>query len=55
MVSKLVRENFSEKLKEINVTEVAGVQSHIFYNESTGCLKSLKNITDLFNLQGKKQ
>lgn len=50
----MVKENWSEKMKEINVLEVAGVQSHVLYNQSNGYLKGLKNMTDLLYMQEKE-
>ncbi|KAK1361763.1 hypothetical protein POM88_046237 [Heracleum sosnowskyi] len=54
IVPKLVRDNYSEKLKEIKVLEVCGVQSPVSYNPSNECLKALKQMTDFFYLRQKE-
>ncbi|KAK1396556.1 hypothetical protein POM88_006419 [Heracleum sosnowskyi] len=54
IVPKLVRDNYFEKLKQIKVLEVLGVQSTVSYNPSNGCLKALKQMTDFFYLRQKE-
>ncbi|KAK1380370.1 hypothetical protein POM88_027114 [Heracleum sosnowskyi] len=54
IVPKLVRDNYSEKLKQIKILEVYGVESPIFYDPSSGCLKGLKKMTDFYYLRQKE-
>lgn len=54
IVPKLVKENYSEKLNQINVMEVCGVKSSVSYNQREGCLKGLKKITDMFDIRQKE-